>query len=548
MDALQFALIQDQGIRKSLLYVPLAGLSLSRFNPRTTRTEYQINRLAERIQRNGFEVTRALWVRANGEGYEVFAGGTRLEAARRAGVETVPVVLHEGLTDEQVVRLADEDNENDEYHAPVSIVDVWAAYWRLWKVEGWTQQRIADAKGVDVMVVSRRVRWHEGLPKAARKAVSDGILDEGHIEAIFGVTSDVASLAPWLTTEQAQTELTAEVLGKHRGSSVGIKPTVKVVREAANRWKDMIAQAETYHQTLDATWQAYFISRLVEMKARRSADVHSAITQTARAQADAKRREQEEAERKRSAAEAERRRLERQAARAEYINRLVNRIVIGDARQTITTAPPGFRLLLTDPPYGKEYQSNRRTATAKKAVIVDDDQEAVTLLRDVLMLAYPRMADDAHALVFVDWQHEPEFRTAIEAAGFTLKGSLIWVKNNHGTGDLSGAFAPKHERILHAVKGRPALNHRHPDVLTGHDTQDSDHPTEKPQDLLRLLIEATTEEGETVVDPFAGSGSTLYAAHAAGRDFYGCEIDKDWGGHIKDTLYRLVSENAEEAA
>ena len=48
--------------------------------------------------------------------------------------------------------------------------------------------------------------------EATATAVSDGILDEGHIEAIFGVTSDVASLAPWLTTEQAQTELTAEVL------------------------------------------------------------------------------------------------------------------------------------------------------------------------------------------------------------------------------------------------------------------------------------------------------------------------------------------------
>ena len=71
--------------------------------------------------------------------------------------------------------------------------------------------------------------------------------------------------------------------------------------------------------------------------------------------------------------------------------------------------------------------------------------------------AYPKMAENATCLIFTGWRFEPEFRQIISEAGFEIKGSLIWVKNNHGTGDLEGSFAPKHERILHAVKGRPKL-------------------------------------------------------------------------------------------
>lgn len=104
------------------------------------------------------------------------------------------------------------------HHRPVPIVDVWAEYARLSEA-GWTQQRIADAKGCDRAQVARRVNWHDALPQVARTAVCDGTLDEGHLEAISSAVCDVAQLNHWLTTTQAQTELVAEVLGKHRGSS-----------------------------------------------------------------------------------------------------------------------------------------------------------------------------------------------------------------------------------------------------------------------------------------------------------------------------------------
>ena len=52
------------------------------------------------------------------------------------------------------------------------------------------------------------------------------------------------------------------------------------------------------------------------------------------------------------------------------------------------------------------------------------------------------------------------------------------------------------------------------------------HPTQKPVKLLKKLIEIFTDKGEIVIDPTAGSGSTLVAALELGRSAYGFEIDK----------------------
>lgn len=54
------------------------------------------------------------------------------------------------------------------------------------------------------------------------------------------------------------------------------------------------------------------------------------------------------------------------------------------------------------------------------------------------------------------------------------------------------------------------------------------HPTQKPQALLKRLIEVFTDEGDVVIDPCAGSGSSLRAAYELGRSAYGFEISRDF--------------------
>ena len=202
---------------------------------------------------------------------------------------------------------------------------------------------------------------------------------------------------------------------------------------------------------------------------------------------------------------------------------------LGDFRQHIASVKDStVSLLLTDPPYGMEYQSGRRAQKHSKIAEDGDLAAAESAVADCLELAFPKLQDNAHVLIFCRWDSEHLFATQLAAAGLTVKGSLVWVKNNHGSGDLKGGFAPKHERILHAVKGSPQLHRREPDVLECDKVDTADHPTEKPLELLKTLIEATTVKNQVVLDPFGGVASTCVAAAVSGRRFFGCEISAEY--------------------
>lgn len=229
--------------------------------------------------------------------------------------------------------------------------------------------------------------------------------------------------------------------------------------------------------------------------------------------------------------------------RAEKANP-VGGYVHGDCLEELSALPPkSVRLLITDPPYGMAFQSNRRTASAKAAAIEGDDtpEKALELFSAMLEALKPALMDECHLLVFCTWRYEPLFRTLLEQSNFDVDASVIWVKDNHTSGDLDG-FAPKHERILHARRGTLPVGPRVEDVLIVRRENATTHPTEKPVHLLTTLIECTTTPGELVVDPFAGTASTVVAALRTGRRVFAVELDGDW---YAEGLLRL---NREETA
>lgn len=67
------------------------------------------------------------------------------------------------------------------------------------------------------------------------------------------------------------------------------------------------------------------------------------------------------------------------------------------------------------------------------------------------------------------------------------------------------------------------------------------HPTQKPVNVLKQLIEIFTDEGDVVIDPVAGSGTTLRAAQELGRNSYGFEIDKKFYSQAKEKMLSNTS-------
>ena len=189
-------------------------------------------------------------------------------------------------------------------------------------------------------------------------------------------------------------------------------------------------------------------------------------------------------------------------------------------------------LLLTDPPYGIDLQGknrrNQRAGLRPEKLANDGSDAALGEMREAFIAFASKLNDAAHVLCFCHWRMEPRVREVLADVGFEIRSLVVWSKNNHGTGDLQGAFAPKHELIIHAVKGDPTLFSREPDVLDAGRVATDRHPTEKPVDLLTRLIGATTVQGELVADPFGGVGSTVVAARDSGRRGWGCEIDETY--------------------
>jgi len=238
-------------------------------------------------------------------------------------------------------------------------------------------------------------------------------------------------------------------------------------------------------------------------------------------------------------AEIDRRKKElQQLAQQEEIARKIHHGDCLEAMERWNRGP--IHLLLSDPPYGMAFQSNRRIASDKADKIESDGdyESAMKLTADMLAAAIPNLADNAHVILFCNDEGLFHLRQVIDESGLTFKRILIWVKPNHTSGDLHGAFAPRKELAIHAVMGRPGVSPRRDDVFIQEaQEKETDHPTEKPLSLLQEWIECTTKPGDLVVDPFAGTGSSLVAATLLGRDTWGAEVN---AGYHQQAVQRLI--------
>jgi site-specific DNA-methyltransferase (adenine-specific) len=205
-------------------------------------------------------------------------------------------------------------------------------------------------------------------------------------------------------------------------------------------------------------------------------------------------------------------------------------------------------LLLTDPPYGKEWESNRRAVPFGQLFgdgASDDERAAI---RSVLGSALATLGQHRHVYVF----GPTDVLDGLKVADVV---QLVWDKTLMGSGDIRSPWGPSHELIAftvskhdHAGKaGRSVLptRLRKSTILsyprpTGGNVR---HPAEKPVPLLRELLESSSRQGETVLDPYAGSGSTGVAAILTGRNAVLVEQDL---GYCRMIAGRL--EAAEAAA
>ena len=205
----------------------------------------------------------------------------------------------------------------------------------------------------------------------------------------------------------------------------------------------------------------------------------------------------------------------------------------GDCFELLQDIPDeSIDMVLTDPPYGMNYQSGQRKVKHKK--IMGDSN--LDWLDDFVNEIYRVSKQNTAHYVFCSFHHIDKFKQAIEKK-FKVKNILTWVKNQQSMGDLKGDFAPKTEFIIFFHKGRRLINgKRDPNVLEFKKTRNELHPTQKPVDMTEYMIGKFSDEGDVILDPFMGSGTTGVACLNTNRRFIGIELDDDYFNIAKERI------------
>lgn len=148
----------------------------------------------------------------------------------------------------------------------------------------------------------------------------------------------------------------------------------------------------------------------------------------------------------------------------------------------------------------------------------------VWLMRAVGQAVRPMLPDGGSVLSFIDWRQWPNLVGALETCNYRVQGMIVWDKGSMGLGN---GFRAQHELVCHASKGVPTIYDRGCGNVITHPRQaPDDHPSPKPEQVMRRLVEVVTTAGQTVLDPFMGSGTTLRAAKDLGRRAIGIELEE----------------------
>ena len=189
-----------------------------------------------------------------------------------------------------------------------------------------------------------------------------------------------------------------------------------------------------------------------------------------------------------------------------------------------------------------DFQSHRRKETYSK--IKGDSHFGKKLIENYMEMCFKKMKNNSAIYCFCSWHNVDFFKINFEK-WFKLKNIIIWNKNNHGSGDLKGAYAPKYEMVLYGHKGRSLFREKRiTDVIDFQKIPGSKtvHPTEKPVGLIEIFLKNNSDIGNICFDGFMGSGSTGVAAMNTGRKFIGIELDKNYFDIAEDRIKKAYKE------
>ena len=206
-----------------------------------------------------------------------------------------------------------------------------------------------------------------------------------------------------------------------------------------------------------------------------------------------------------------------------------------------------IKMILTDVPYGVdvvESKKNFMKTTMRHKHIANDhfqsDEAFFQFTTQWIDLVKEKLEEKNCFYIFNSDKMMFPMRDALVNSGFKFSQILVWVKTGAVIGRLD--YLPQHELLGYGWYGKHEfLKSKDKSVLVSPKTKKNDvHPTIKPISVLRRLILNSSRTGDTIYDPFGGSGSTLLACEQTKRKCLMVELEKEYCRVIIDRWEKLT--------
>ena len=207
--------------------------------------------------------------------------------------------------------------------------------------------------------------------------------------------------------------------------------------------------------------------------------------------------------------------------------------------------------IITDPPYN--ISRNNNFTTMGRAGIDFGEWDKNFNLTEWIQIAEPLLKKGSNIIIFNSWKNMTTIVESLEANGFEVKDMIRWKKTNAMPRNRDRRFITDYEIAVWAIKkggkwtfNRLSETYEIPEIVGGitprSEKINGGHPTQKPIYVMEWLIKRLTNEGDTILDPFMGSGTTGIAAKNLNRNFIGIELDNNYYNMACDRISNFGNE------
>ncbi|MGE4314385.1 MAG: site-specific DNA-methyltransferase [Pseudobdellovibrionaceae bacterium] len=237
----------------------------------------------------------------------------------------------------------------------------------------------------------------------------------------------------------------------------------------------------------------------------------------------------------------------------------VNTILEGNCIERLREVEAGsIDMIFADPPYNLQLGGDLHRPDNSKVDAVDDDWDQFSsfqaydeFTRDWLSAARDALSDNGTIWVIGSYHNIFRIGAILQDLGYWILNDVVWRKSNPMPNFRGRRFTNAHETMIWAAKSKDSkyrFNYEAMKALnegtqmrsdwflplcTGHERLKDEegqkvHPTQKPESLLYRVILSCTQKGDTVLDPFFGTGTTGAVAKQLSRNYIGIEQEKTY--------------------